>query len=74
MCAITNCGRCEGKSDQTGNTTTVCVYCYCMYLSLLCYMCNIILSESSDMYELRIYLFLREAVRNIVGWTERVKE
>ena len=27
----------------------------CMYLSLLCYMFNIVLSESSDMYELRIY-------------------
>ena len=28
-----------------------------MYLSLLCYMFNIVLSESSDMYEKRIYEF-----------------
>ena len=29
-----------------------------MYLSLLCYMFNIVLSESSDMYEKRIYEFM----------------
>ena len=29
----------------------VCEHYICMYLSLLCYMFNIVLSESSDMYE-----------------------
>ena len=29
----------------------VCVYYICMYLSSLCYMFKIVLSESSDMYE-----------------------
>ena len=32
---------------------SMCVHdiCTCNYLSLLCYMCNVVLSEPSDMYE-----------------------